>query len=822
MLDTPVAVAVHGTTSFSGFLWNTCKHNRYTISMLLISAALSFATEFMEEGPKYGWHDGVAIVFAVLLLLAFSSVTSFWREREMRKLAKRSSMSCYYNPEKRGLLEGLIEKPISCIDKASLFVFQLVTLVVFIRLICKKDGDNGGLPEIKGNVSVGSLMKVLERVLLRPPGRISILTGLFTAVVMCVQHGVPLVVTISLNYQIDEVVSDQDAVFNDSSACTTMGLVTVICIDVSGELISKPMEVSRIWMGETDISSKVEESETDPIVLDMLKQGVGLSVFAPELTLSPMSNSLVAWAETTWKNDIKSFSEKIVILKHRKLDSDKQGSGVLVREVGVRDSEQVLHLHWSGAASTILEMCSQYYDSKGECHTMENQKIKFGQVIKEMEDSGLKPIAFAYKQTKVQEELEQDELTLLALIGLEYKSQESTKLALENLRNTGIQIKLVSEDDIMLVKDIACKLGIIEVPEDVDGHGIVMLEGKELQDLNDKARLEKVDQAIVMGSFSSEDKLLLVQCLQDQGDHVVAFVAERLMTNHTSQVLKVADAGIVQNSLSRIMDRESCGISITHFSALKPIVRAGRSKYHNIQKFIQLQLTVSISGLLITLITTISTGKSPLTAIQLIWVNMLMCILGGLMMSMELSREEELAKQPSERRNKPIITKGIWKNIVIQVLYQVVACMVLEFGGHVTESERGVRKAMIFNTFLLCQIFNLLKTMDLLKREVFKVVVQSYCFWVALGGCLVVHAMVIEYAKGLADCMKLNATEWGICVLFGALSWVLEWALNNNKVLPVILSTNWFHLSWGSTFMMLLLFPVGLIGMTFRLVALAK
>ncbi|XP_045829896.1 putative calcium-transporting ATPase 13, plasma membrane-type isoform X1 [Trifolium pratense] len=890
-------------TSFSSILWNSCKHNRYTISMMLISASLSFATELKQEGPKYGWHDGVAMVFFVLLLLAFSSITNFWCERKMVKLAKRKGqevkfnvkrgehdlvlpvydivvgdivclsprdevpadgllvsgdvlvlddgiqnekIDCRENPfliagskvieghgqmvvtsvenklnvaemkgsmncnfEKKGLLYSLIEKPISNLDKASLLIFTLVSFVLFIRLICKKDGDGGGLPDIKGNnVSIGLLAQLLENIFLRPRGNISILAGLFSVVMLCVQHGVPLMVTLSLHYQNDKVLVNQEVVLNDLSGCTTMGLVTVICIDVSGGIISKPMEVSKIWVGEGERDmSKVEESETC-LVLDKLKQGLGLSVLAPGLSPSPVSNSLVSWAEKTWKMDILSFREDFHILKHSKLDSDQEGSGVLARNVRV--DEQIMHMHWSGDAPTILEMCSQYYDSEGACHSIGNQKLKFRQAIQKMEDNGLKSIAFACRETQVQQ-LEQDELTLLALVGLEFKCQESTKLALQNLKNNGIEIKLVSEDDIMVVKDMACELRI-EVP--VNSH----LEGKELQDLNAKERLVKVEQAIAMGSFSPKDKHLMVRCLQDKGD-VVAFIdQERLMTNHNSEVLKLADVGIVHNSLRRTIDgREKSGITITCFGALVPIIKAGRSKYHSIQKFIQLQMTVGISGLLITLITIIFTGNSPLTAIQLIWVNMLMCILGGLMMVMELSSEDE-QKQPSGR-NQPIITKKIWKNIVFQVFYQASACMILEFGGHVTDSEKQVRKIMIFNTFFLCQLFNLLNIMGFLKADIFKIDVQKSCFLVALGGCVVMQVVVIEYAKGLADCMRLNAARWAICVLVSAVPWVLEWTLK--KIFSVFFSTNYsspldspestpqplFYLYWGLPFMMLLLFP---------------
>jgi P-type Ca2+ transporter type 2C len=204
-----------------------------------------------------------------------------------------------------------------------------------------------------------------------------------------------------------------------------------------------------------------------------------------------------------------------------------------------------------------------------------------------------------------------------------------------------------------------------------------------------------------------------------------------------------------------------------------------------------------------------------------------MCLLGGIMMLMELSSEEELARQPSDR-SQPIITKKIRKHIVFQVFYQVSACMILEFVGHVNDSEKQVRKIMIFNTFFLCQLFNLLNTMDLLKTEVFKVDFQKYCFAVALGGCFVMQVVVIEYAKGLADYTRLNATGWAICVLVSAFSWVVEWTLK--KILSVFFSTNYtspldssgstpqplFYFYWGLPFMMLLLFPLGLVRMTFH------
>ncbi|KAG4968318.1 hypothetical protein JHK87_033969 [Glycine soja] len=184
---------------------------------------------------------------------------------------------------------------------------------------------------------------------------------------------------------------------------------------------------------------------------------MGLSVLEPEISFSSLSNSLVSWAETTWAMNMTCFAEdKFDILKHNNLNSAKEGRGVLVIQIGV--NEQVMYMHWSGAASTILDNCALYYDIIGEFHATENQKIKFGQVIQEMGDASLKLIAFAYRQTDG-EQLQQEELIVKAIA-------------------SGLRLE----------------------------HGIV-LEGRKVKDLNEEA-IRRSGSAHVMANLHPEDKLL--------------------------------------------------------------------------------------------------------------------------------------------------------------------------------------------------------------------------------------------------------------------------------------------------------------------------
>ncbi|KAG5091310.1 hypothetical protein JHK82_050088 [Glycine max] len=111
--------------------------------------------------------------------------------------------------ERSGLFERLIQKPISYID---------ITALLSSGFICGKDGNSSGLREMKGKVSIGLLMKAIERAFLRPQGTVSILTREHDVAILCMQHGMPLVVIVSHKYQTYKVVPDQDAMSKNQCA----------------------------------------------------------------------------------------------------------------------------------------------------------------------------------------------------------------------------------------------------------------------------------------------------------------------------------------------------------------------------------------------------------------------------------------------------------------------------------------------------------------------------------------------------------------------------------------------------------------------------
>ncbi|KAL5861750.1 hypothetical protein ACOSQ4_003046 [Xanthoceras sorbifolium] len=322
-----------------------------------------------------------------------------------------------------------------------------------------------------------------------------------------------------------------------------------------------------------------------------------------------------------------------------------------------------------------------------------------------MESSGRRPIAFACRQTEVQE-IQEDGLHLLGLAYLKYPCLEEIKLVIESFRNADVSIKFVSEDELSELRAIACELGIFSSESDD-----LAREGEQIRDLSITKRMQKVDRVTLIETCLAKDKLQLVQSIQQNG-HVVAFV-ERSSSSDTP-TLKEVDVGITDATWCTKMARESSDDVIW------------------------------------------TKGESPLITLQLIWVNWITCILGGLMMLMEL-QVQELITTPPAGKTSSLLNKITWKTIVVQVLCQASVLLIFHFKDQIIPSmNQDVRKAMIYSGFTLSQVFNVFYVMNLVKKEVLLSVLRNIWFLSALVTVIVMQVLVAEYLKNLADCVKLN------------------------------------------------------------------
>jgi magnesium-transporting ATPase (P-type) len=683
-----------GENGFFYFFLQAC--GKWTIFLLLVSAGFAFAIDITGHGLKDGWYDGVAILVAVFLLVAFPSVGNFHHERKrVKKMLKNirklevnvvrsgnprriaisdvvegdvvhlkkddripadglfvkgenlvvdevfnskidrdqnpflvsgskvvdghctmlvtpdavdnnTAMSSHY-PDEKTLLQARIAEPNGYNEMFALCVTLLIALVLLIRLLCGKHNSSKDSPELKGNVSVGMMMKIFEKISLKSQGKIWILTSALSAMVIGIQHGMPVVITVSLNCW-NKKVQRYGAEPRNLSACGTMGHVTDICIDATGWLMCNQVEVNKFFLGEKDIGNGAVDSETSQVVVEALHQGL-------------------------------------------------------------------------------------------------------------------------------------EEITSVV----------------KNLISAGVGVKLISEDDLSAVTPIAFEIEIF----DPAGSNHVALKAEEIREMISSGRMEKLDLVTVVGSCLPEDKLWIIQQLQKEG-HIVAFFGG--LTTRDTLPLKEADVGITARRRSTELARESSDITVKYFGSLSHILKFGRCSYHNIQKFIQLQLTACISGFTIALVTTMVSGASPITGIEMFWVNWVMYLMGSPVLLMELKTQK-----PAKGS---LLTKAMWGNIAAQVIYQVSVLLIFQFKGFGTIDD--VQKTMIFNMFCLCQIFNQFNAMDIVKKDVLKVVVRSYWFLVTLAAVMTMQVLVIEYSGVVTSFVRLNAVQWASCCIVAALPLALK------------------------------------------------
>ncbi|KAG5587939.1 hypothetical protein H5410_048373 [Solanum commersonii] len=816
--------------SFFIFVWESFKYP--TIIILLIWGALSIVFGIKEDGLKEGWCDGGGIYVAVLLFITVSSITRFRQNRQFDKLSKvskiiqvevvrkerrqqisifeivvgdviclkigdqvpadgilveghslqvdessmtgesdRVEINLAQNPflisgtkvvdgygmmlvtsvdmnttwgemmseissdyNEHTPLQELLEKLTSSIDKVGWLVALLVLVVQLVKYFTGTTKDENGNKEFNGSKT--SSVDVINVV-------VGSVANAVVIVVVTIPEGLPLAVTLTLAYLMKRMMDDK-AIVRKLSACETMGSPTTICTDKTGTLTLNKMIVTKFFLGKGHVK---EESHTSisAEVLELFHQGVGLnttgSVFKSsypcssfEFSGSPTEKAILSWA--------------------------KKKSGVLIKNI----TDGTIHAHWKGAAEMISRMCSHYYDLEGNVKPLEHSdKEECDRIIEGMAASSLRCIAFAHKQVPKAEQEDHEHmhgnvpdnsLILLGFVGLKDPSRPGMKKAVEDCHSNRMW------DSEMHAK-------MLEVDEGA------VIEGEEFRSLTDEERMERVEKICVIARSSPFDKLLMVQCLRKKG-HVVAVTGDG---TNDAPALKEADIGLSMGIQGTEVAKECSDIVIldAKFASVVTILKWGRCFYINILKFIQFQLTANVAALMINFVAAVSSGEVPLTAVQLLWVNLIMDTLGAFALATEKPTEEVMKKKPVGR-TAPLITNIMWRNLMAQALYQIAVLLTLQFKGELIFGfNKRVNDTLFFNTFVLCQAFNEFNVRSMEKKNVFEGIQKNKLFMGIIGITLVLQVVMVEFLKKFANTERLNWGQWGICIGFAAASWPIGW-----------------------------------------------
>ncbi|GMH17940.1 hypothetical protein Nepgr_019781 [Nepenthes gracilis] len=674
---------------------------------------------------------------------------------------------------------------------AGLSVAVVVLLVLLARYFTGHTKNADGSAQFqRGKTSVGDTID----------GAIKIVTIAVTIVVVAVPEGLPLAVTLTLAYSMRKMMRDK-ALVRRLSACETMGSATTICSDKTGTLTLNEMAIIKAYANGKIINPPNDASLLSPMLSSLLIEGIAQntagSVFVPEdggkveIAGSPTEKAILCWGVKLGMN-FDAVRSKSLIIHAFPFNSERKRGGVAIK---TPDSE--VRVHWKGAAEIVLASCTQYIDENDHVISLDEDKVTFFRdSIEEMAAESLRCVAIAYRSYELEKvpadeeqrahwTLPDEELILLAIVGIKDPCRKGVRDAVELCTSAGVKVRMVTGDNIQTAKAIALECGILASYADAKEPNLI--EGKSFRELSEVQRQEIAEKISVMGRSSPNDKLLLVKALKQKG-HVVAVTGDG---TNDAPALHEADIGLSMGIQGTEVAKESSDIIILDddFASVVKVVRWGRSVYANIQKFIQFQLTVNVAALIINVVAAFATGDVPLNAVQLLWVNLIMDTLGALALATEPPTDHLMHRPPVGRR-EPLVTNIMWRNLLIQALYQVTVLLVLNFQGreilHLQHDSRvhanKVRNTVIFNAFVLCQIFNEFNARKPDQLNIFEGVQRNRLFMGIVGITLILQVIIIEFLGKFTSTVKLNWKMWLVCIGIGFISWPLAVL---GKLIPV-------------------------------------
>uniref|UniRef100_A0A673J151 Calcium-transporting ATPase n=1 Tax=Sinocyclocheilus rhinocerous TaxID=307959 RepID=A0A673J151_9TELE len=630
-----------------------------------------------------------------------------------------------------------------------------------------------------------------------------------TVLVVAVPEGLPLAVTISLAYSVKKMMKDNNLV-RHLDACETMGNATAICSDKTGTLTMNRMTVVQVYIGDRHYK-KVPEPDLIPgNIMNLLVTGISVNcAYTSKIMPAEKEGGLprqvgnktecaLLGFTTGLRKDYQAIRNEYPEEKMYKVytfNSVRKSMSTVLKN---RDGSY--RMFSKGASEILLKKCCQVLTANGEVKVFRpiDRDDIVKKVIEPMASEGLRTICLAYRDFLVSDgEPDWDNeadiltgLTCICVVGIEDPVRPEVPDAIKKCQRAGITVRMVTGDNINTARAIATKCGILHVGDD-----FLCLEGKEFNrrihnELGEieQERLDKIWPKLrVLARSSPTDKHTLVKGITDstivEQRQVVAVTGDG---TNDGPALKKADVGFAMGIAGTDVAKEASDIILTddNFSSIVKAVMWGRNVYDSISKFLQFQLTVNVVAVIVAFTGACITQDSPLKAVQMLWVNLIMDTFASLALATEPPTEALLLRKPYGR-NKPLISRTMMKNILGHAVYQLTIIFTLLFAGeqifdidsgrntplHAPPSEHYT---IVFNTFVMMQLFNEINARKIHgERNVFEGIFNNMIFCSIVFATFVIQFLIVQFGGKPFSCVGLSVEQWLWCVFlgFGSLLW---------------------------------------------------
>ncbi|KAK3394415.1 hypothetical protein B0H63DRAFT_407640 [Podospora didyma] len=632
---------------------------------------------------------------------------------------------------------------------------------------------------------------------------LEIFTISISLAVAAIPEGLPIIVTVTLALGVHRM-AKHNAIVRRMPKVETLGSVNVVCTDKTGTLTMNHMTTAKMWFfgakDAFDIDSDDEATETkpDPATLRILRIGniandarlarqYTETGAAARAVLSSTQSRGHTSTYTRWVGQptdvamldlLDRFKEHDIreSIGHRvsetPFSSERKWMGVTIGSEGGKNEKEFAYI--KGAIDKILEACDTYLTKDGREFVMDsNRRQEALQAAEGMASQGLRVLAFASgpvtksargragmpsartnspnadgsrspNPTTVEDQYRG--LTFAGLVGMSDPPRPGVGRSIRKLMRGRVKVIMITGDAETTAVAIGKQLGMaVAVPSEHAVNQIrvrPVLRGDEIDAMSEEDLAQAMDHTTIFARTNPDHKLKIIKALQSRGD-IVAMTGDGV---NDAPALKKADIGIAMGKHGTDVAKEAADMILTDddFSTILHAIEEGKAIFNNIQNFLTFQLSTSAAGLSLVLFCTCLGYKSPLNAMQILWINIIMDGPPAQSLGVE-AVDKDVMNRPPRRRNDAVLTKPLITRVLTSAFIIMAGTMMVYRHEMLDDGEVTRRDTtMTFTCFVLFDMFNALtcrsESKSVLRGEVglFSNTLFNWAVSLSLAGQLLV------------------------------------------------------------------------------------
>ena len=704
-----------------------------------------------------------------------------------------------------------------------------------------------------------SILNLMAGISLLSSHELDILVNAFiigvTVIVVAIPEGLPMAVTIAFAFSVDKMKKEHNLVKHlDKSEA--MGNVNNVCTDKTGTLTKGEMRVAAFFIEDEDFrlnKTKVRDEKLRELILNCIYKNITCVETTNEKGQKVLNGDMTEKALYTYLKE-----------DNYRLEGDRKGKYVLPFKsdykymMNIFQTDNGYVLYAKGAPERVSPFFEKYRVKGGSEENFEDHKDDLINKQAEFAEDSMRTLIFGYKNlteeeiTKAREENPEDDLAFFNalakglcyafMVGIRDDNREDVPEAIKKCHHAGIIVRMVTGDNINTAVAISKDVGIIEPSQSTDCKNIaayyrkyvaekpedaqrgvtqgecpIALEGEifrvicggiskekgkdgdlDIKLNNKEAFKHTVARLRVIARASPEDKFILVFGLKELGN-IVAVTGDG---TNDAPALKQAHVGFAMGIRGTDIAKDAADVVLLDdsFSSIVTACKYGRNIYDCIRKFVQFQLTTNVVAVFMTFLGGIILKDSPLNAIQMLWVNLIMDSFASLALATEDPTDALLDRKPYSR-DASILTPMMLLNIFSQSIFQVIVLTVIIFYGdyifgvpsdrdleHFTwNNVNGYHFTIFFNIFVYMQVFNSINARKLQKTEynVFSGIMGNWLYLLIQTIILVGQVILVTFGGRAVRTHALSVTQHCHCLLIASMTLVWGFFV---KLLPIDVS----------------------------------